>query len=487
MARKAKLAAVAIAFLFLSTLAIVIVPGRVSLKLPAETLAGPGWGTSALLETGSLTAEYPEVAVDGAGNAIAIWIQSNGTDDRIWSNRYEVGVGWGNPEIVDAGGSSIYSDAPQIAMDGSGNAIAVWSQYYHSQNIFSRRYVVGSGWGTVEHVEENIYGSYSPRVAMNSEGAAVVVWEMGVEIWSNRYEVGTGWGSPERVHRPVSGSHGPYVGVAMDGEGNAFCVWSQYDGSNYENVSARRYDVVSGWGTTQLLETDDLLDRAWGVDVAADSLGNAVAIWDQYNNSDYEHRSIFTSRYAFGSGWEPAQLLGANDSSSESYPQVAMDDGGNATAIWSRYDGATSSNISASRYVAGSGWGAIELVSENVEWCECPQIAIDGAGNAVAVWCQWQNSRNDIWSNHYVMGSGWGTPVLVETEDSANFYDPRVGVDNLGNAIAVWHQSDGAVDHIWSNRYETSVIPEFQEVIMPLMGIATVFLVCFFDRRRRNP
>ena len=44
------------------------------------------WGTAQLIETESGDAEYPQVGLDGSGNAIAVWFQDDGTRYNIWSN-----------------------------------------------------------------------------------------------------------------------------------------------------------------------------------------------------------------------------------------------------------------------------------------------------------------------------------------------------------------------------------------------------------------
>ena len=47
-----------------------------------------------------------------------------------------------------------------------------------------------------------------------------------------------------------------------------------------------------------------------------------------------------------------------------------------------------------------------------------------------------------IWANQYVVGQGWGTATLIETS-SQDASETWVAMDNSGNAIAVWRQSDG--------------------------------------------
>ena len=99
------------------------------------------------------------------------------------------------------------------------------------------------------------------------------------------------------------------------------------------------------------------------------------------------------------------------------------------------------------------GWHMAELIeTDNVGNAERPQVAADGSGNAVAVWRQFDGTYYNIWSNRYVAGTGWSTAQLIET-DTGYAAAPQVAVDGSGNAVAVWYQSDGTRNNIWSNRY----------------------------------
>ena len=69
---------------------------------------------------------------------------------------------------------------PDLSFDARGNAILVWSapdstSYEH----FARRYVAGSGWGTIHefHAPTNptSFNKYS-AVTLNDQGEAAVLW-----------------------------------------------------------------------------------------------------------------------------------------------------------------------------------------------------------------------------------------------------------------------------------------------------------------------
>jgi hypothetical protein len=334
-----------------------------------------------------------------------VWAQSDANGYNIWSNRYVTGSGWGTAELIETNTRYIENLNPQVAVDAGGNSIAVWSQSQsdgYCQNIWSNRYVAGSGWGTPELIQtDTSKWAENPEVAVDDVGNAVAVWKQSetgfpsseFTIWSNRYVAGSGWGTAELIGM-VTGLAADWPQVAVDVGGNAIAVWEEFDGNNL-NIYSGRYVAGTGWGTIEPIET-----------------ANGVA----------------------------------------RFPQVAVDGGGNAVAVWTQLEGGSFS-IWSNRYVAGAGWGTAELIEiDNVGDAEPPQVAVDVGGNAVAVWRQDDGTRENIWSNRYVAGVGWGMPKLLERDNTGSAGWPHVAVGG-GNAVAVWQQSDGTRDNIWSNRY----------------------------------
>ncbi|HLB02939.1 MAG TPA: hypothetical protein VJM77_07395 [Nitrospiria bacterium] len=84
-----------------------------------------GWSpfNATRIETSGEVASNPQVAMDSSGNAMAVWVQ--GID--IWANRYVVGKGWGSPTLLE--NNSDPGLNPQVAINSSGNATAVWAQF----------------------------------------------------------------------------------------------------------------------------------------------------------------------------------------------------------------------------------------------------------------------------------------------------------------------------------------------------------------------
>jgi len=123
---------------------------------------------------------------------------------------------------------------------------------------------------------------------------------------------------------------------------------------------------------------------------------------------------------------------------------------------WLQLDG-TRYNIYSNYFDASSGsWSTAALIeSSDAGNAYAPQIAIDGAGNAIAVWQQSDGTRFNIYSNRFDASSGsWSTAALVESSDAGDAYEPQIVINGAGNAMAVWYQSDGTRDSIYSNRFE---------------------------------
>lgn len=438
---------------------------------PGAAAATSGWLNAALIQAhGVGDSLYPQVAFDGSGNAMAVWQAYDGAKNIIWGARYAVGVGWSSPSIV---GNIADAYQPQVAADASGYAIAVWYQSDGTRmNIWANRYTPSWGWGIAGLIETNdTGGATNPQVAVDSSGNALAVWQhfdgTRTNIFANRYTAGSGWGTAGLLETASGTASKPQV--AFDSSGNALAVWQQ-DDSFSTSIFSNRYTAGSGWGNASLVEVDDS-NGAADPQVAFDGSGNALAVWDQY---DGVRVSIYANRYTAGSGWGSRSLL-ESDSAGHAYlPQVALDASGNASAVWEQSDGARY-NIVANRYTAGSGWGSAGLIeTDNTGGAHAPQVAIDASGNALAVWYQFDGTRQSIYANRYAPGSGWGTAALLEADNGGDALGPQIAIDALGNAISVWHHSDGTGYGIWGARFlAIDTVPPVVSLTSPANGTST--------------
>jgi hypothetical protein len=393
--------------------------------------------------------------------------QSDGLYFHIWSNRYTAATNtWGTEVILETGAGDAWD--PRIAMDAQGNALVVWYQDGDPtgagrNDIWSNYYTAGSGWGAAKLVENDNAGpALNPQVAFDPSGVGVAVWLQSdgtaSQIRSSRFTAGA-WGTVALLEAVTPGaSRDPQI--AIDASGNALVVWSRYDGT--ANLAmANRYTVGTGWGTAEIIGSDTAFVSIGQSQIACDGTGNAVAVWIQGGKVEANH-------YAPGSGWGTAALIAGGNANA---PQVAFDATGNAMAVWQQNSGfSTPTRIWSNRYTVGSGWGGFpDLIQTDIGGggtanALTPQLAMDANGNALAVWVQPDGASDntpDIWINRYTAGSGWGTTanlgqvrINIPGAAGAPAGWPQIAMDANGNALVVWTQSDGVNDSIWSNRYQ---------------------------------
>ena len=394
----------------------------------------------------------PQIAFDDVGNAIAVWRQFDGTRYNIWANRFTSTTGWGNTEKIedDEGNAS----SPQISMDTAGNAIAVWSQVDGTiRNILANRFSLIGGWEGAEKIEDDIgQANESPKVSMDSAGNAIAVWSQSDgtgrhSIWANRFSLISGWESAEKIEKDDTGS-ARYPQVSMDSAGNAIAVWEQSDGVRH-NIWANRFSFrAGGWSSADTIEKNS--GFAYSPQVSMDSKGNAIAVWSQ---SDGTIRNIWANRFTPANAWGSAEEIESDDSGNANFPEVSMDSKGNAIALWSKFDG-IKNNIWVNRFTLRGRWGNAEEIENGSGIADSSKISMDSAGNAIAVWRQYDITGSyDILANRFTPTTGWGSAEKIE-DDEEDAASPQIAFDDLGNAIAIWIHSDGTRDNIMVNHFK---------------------------------
>jgi hypothetical protein len=215
-------------------------------------------------------------------------------------------------------------------------------------------------------------------------------------------------------------------------------------------TSFRTADQVAG--TENRLRFAAALDGASFPPVArlaANSQGSALVAWNQFGA--HGQVNVWASRYESAAGWSAPELIDPDDTRSARNPDIAADGDGNALAAWERVDG-TCANIFANRYIVGAGWGAPVLIEPTHCDARGAHIAVGPAGDAIAVWYQFTAGSAHIWANRFVPGAGWGTVERIDNV-AGNAAVPQIAIDRNGNALAMWEQFDGTRKSIWANRY----------------------------------
>lgn len=411
----------------------------------------------------NLNLRATDVAVDAKGNAFAVWSQldTDGTQ-RIWVNYYNVSTGmWDVPAPLEKETGSAFN--PHVAFDAKGNAMAVWSQYgglYDS--IYAKRYVAGTGWGAALPLDSVQFDASEPQLAMDFAGNAFVVWvqrdgaaaDSPYSIWANRFDAaGSAWGGAKRLESSSSNSFSPKV--ATDASGTAVVVWYDVTGSapnRVSNIWTNRFNGTT-WGAADLVEKQ--AGNASEPSIAMDGKGNAQATWTQSDGARY---NIWAKPYSNANqAWgEPVQVSKQTDGHAYT-PQAAFDPAGNAIAVWWQVTGFPSKRTEhASHYsVSTAVWGVAATLGESVGGVyDGPQIAIDTSGNAIVAWRNWDGANHNVLYNRYSAGT-WGGAQPLETDSSTNSGAElvRLAMNPGGVAVAVWAYYSPTAERIFANVY----------------------------------
>lgn len=415
------------------------------------TTAEGQWSTAEIISASNPnTTEVPQIAVDKIGNAIAVWHQIDNTIHSIWSNRYSVNTGWGTAELIESSDTHA-ATFPQIAMYEDA-AIATWKQSDGvAESIWSNRYSNNGGWGNAELIESiNTDVVTVPQIAMDPSGNALVVWTQSdgaeVVLWSNTYTEGSGWTGEELVS---NNDFGPVESpkVNMDVAGNGVLVWSQSDGTA-NSIWANRYLANTGWQTAARIESSD--DEAYFPVVEINAAGDALAVWFQTDGASY---NIVSNYFTVAAGWGAESAVESSSASELSNLRLGISDVGRAVVVWRRSDGIRN-NIWSNHYTEQAGWSEGELIeTDDVSNAFTPQLAMDAAGNALAVWRHHDGAVQNIWTNRFVGGS-WAAPVLLEDDDTGNAIKPKIAMNRQGKAVVVWRQSQSGEYRAKSSHFD---------------------------------
>lgn len=345
--------------------------------------------------------------------------------------------GWQTPVSLGTGFQ------PNVALDANGNGAIIFDGPLDPTTFTTPAVVTRILAGAQQPPET--FGSYTrsnerpPLAATLGNGEVVVTW--GGNVGSAHYTPAAGW-----VEQQISISGGFFPSLDGNNTGMAIAGWDASTAvSRFTSAWRAAFDSASGWGPEELAENDDT-GRASKVKVAIDDAGNRFMFWQQAS-SDPDNAGMYFDYYDAAS----AIWLGATHfselPSSQNFDVAMLGDGRAAIIVQIRegldppiaqvffYDPAT--GFFDNTGTVGNRSGEPELL---------PEVVADAAGNVFAVWVQNRaDGFYDAWVNRYdAVLDDWSGPLLLEASDgdvgiSGGAID--LAVDGLGNAIAVWPQA----------------------------------------------
>jgi hypothetical protein len=450
--------------------------GLVAAGLPAAAAsAAPAWLAPVNLSEAGQSALEPQVAVDAQGGVVAVWKRNS----IIQASSRPAGGGWQTPVDLSEGvePNTVEPYEPDVAMDGAGDAVAVWSFPVpgtgHVEFITQAAVRPAGAWQRAEDI--SAAGESNPQVAIDPRGDAIAVWTLYDGTSHNQIiqaasrPADGAWQPPVTLSEIGQNAYSPQV--AVDPHGDAMVIWQSYNGTNY--VAQAAYRPVGGsWQAA--VDLSEAGRSAASPKVIFDPEGDAVAIWELVFNCTGCSRNgeIIQAAYRpVGGSWQAAVDLSEAGLIAEE-AHVALDAQGNAVAVWERERPTNKSSRviqAAYRPVGGSWQAAVDLSGEGESAGE-PRVALDPQGDAIVVWDSLNGSEEySVQTALRPAGGAWKTPVTL-SEAGLSTFEPQVAYDPQGDAIVVWRSSSPASHLIVQAAAYDAAGPLLEDLSIPAAG-----------------
>lgn len=414
------------------TAIVALVVAASALVLPTGALAS--FGTAETVTNATAPAPsilQPHVVVDGFGNVVSVFKVMSGTTGIVYGTARSVETGvWSTPVALSTAGRS--AGSATIAIDGQGNATAVWLEAdpVTTNNVVRTSMWVkaSASWSAAQTVSVAPAAPGTavgdPVLAENDYGVAVVVWYEDTTLKSTYRgsQFGT-WEAPATVATGAFTALQRGHDVAIDKDGLATVVFLKDCGGlggNCVNVT-ERMAATPTWSPAFPISTSPDPHDSSGLQaprVVANFGGTVHAVWIRNSTGTLDHDQVEATTKAAGDiSWPTATAITVPGTSRPN--SLDLDTLGNtgAVAIWARNTpGATvEGNVN-----SGSGWslGQTQTIDTGAASYFSPQVSGGGLDRVVAVW---NDAANQV--RGAVGGpTGWSSAVTLECCVSPDVY-----------------------------------------------------------------
>ncbi|MBM3238048.1 hypothetical protein FJZ31_17290 [Candidatus Poribacteria bacterium] len=390
---------------------------------------------------------YNSVAMDWAGNFVAVWTDNRNVHNDVWLQRFDSDgnpIG-GNEKVNDDLGTDAQS-CSRVAMDKDGNFIVVWHDNRDGDyNIYAQRFdssgnPVGSNFKINDDI--GVARQVEPSIGMDSNGNFVVAWidgrDGGQDIYAQRFDdTATPVGANLRVNesRYTITGYGQ-VNVSMSDTGIFGVTWTTDEHFTSGQLCVRFFNWTTGASIapTSVVITSSIS----GPNIGIDDAGISTMIWTDYNSSPLP---TMARRYnSSGNPITPAYVI--DDTSWVAFPSsrqaIAVRPSGEFVVCFEAHpEGSSIRAIQVRRFDAsGNPIGAsFQLDAEQPVW---GAIAITTEGQFVVAYQEL--STRDLYAQRFdwLGNSTWDSILLNDDGNYLSQATPKIAVATPETFMVVW-------------------------------------------------
>lgn len=267
-------------------------------------------------------------------------------------------------------------------------------------------------------------------MALDGHGHGAAMWENGGRLWT--MPIGSR-SKPALVRLPLGEGTGPQIKLNTEGRGLA--LWQAE--TNGERQILGQILGPDESTAKVVFRTSGLIRHLQGV---VDRRGNALVVWRLEKDGQIEVMAqSFDIREL---AWEQVPTTLGAPSLLTAEPRMAVNHREHAMVLWEIGDGASEGLVASHFWPADRIWSdrPMPVVSHATR---LHQVAMDDAGNALALWIHAPYGRRcSLEASFYdALASEWSEPELLANAQS--FSTPRLAMTGEGEALAAWCQSEG--------------------------------------------
>lgn len=335
--------------------------------------------------------------------------------------------------------NSDFSFTPQIAVDSNGTIYMAWEDdtATNSNILFSRSTDGGTTFSTPISISTSASDlSFNPRIAVSSAGNVNIVWEeenpsATVIMFSHSTNAGMSFSAPVSLSNDSADSSQQ---IMADAAGNIYVVWES-DALNLGIFFSRSTDGGATFSTPAVLSTN--ASGSFSPQIAIGPNGKISVAWED----DAQLTSDISFSYSsdHGATFSIPQSLSLHIGNSMN-AQIATDLDGSIDVVWEN-DSPGNFDIFFSRSADnGATFSAPKDISNGSGDAQNAQIRLDAKGNINVVWQDNtpSNFNPDVYFARSSDGGATFSNPLNVSNDAGSSANPFLAIDAGANINVAW-------------------------------------------------